>query len=361
MNKSSRTSAGLAGNSAGRGIVAAKKFRQRFFTLLVALGLNISLALVDVQAKPPSGEKPVGAPSKARASKPAPAKAPPSASTTSTTSSTSTTTQGPLPTANSAASSPTRAATAAPVSNRWFAPLSGVAAGLGLSALASHFGFAEEIGSFLIFMLALAAVMLVVRFLLLPRRAVAAPQYFAPGYSYSGVGQEAMVALQYPPSPSGLAQPRAYPAVSAGLLQRRGDSTSTWQIPADFDVGTFLRQSKSQYVRLQAAHDSADLERLRDFTTPELFDRISAEIETRPRSLNKSGQIKTDIIALKAELLGVNSDSGEHMACVRFLGYLREQAALTAEPFDEVWNLKKPFDGSQGWLLADVQQLSTVE
>ena len=351
MNRSSRISSDWSINFASRGIVPAERFRQLFFTVLVALSLNFSLTLADVQAKPQGGEKPVGKQSKARAGKAAPGKAQPA---------TSIATQAPLPAANSAASPPIASVSAAPAGSRWIAPLSGVAAGLGLSALASRFGFAEEIGSFLMFMLALAAVMLIVRFVWLPRRA-AVPQFFAPGYSYGGVGQEAMVALQYMPGPTGLAEPREYAAVSDNPPQRPGDSASTWRIPTDFDVETFLRQSKAQYVRLQAAHDSADLELLRDFTTPELFEQISTEIETNPKSLNKSGQAKTDIIGLKAELLGVNSDSGEHMACVRFLGHLREQSAFSAEPFDEVWNLKKPFDGSQGWLLAGVQQLSATE
>ena len=30
----------------------------------------------------------------------------------------------------------------------------------------------------------------------------------------------------------------------------------------------------------------------------------------------------------------------------------------TAAPFEEIWNLQKPADGSSGWLLAGIQQLS---
>jgi predicted lipid-binding transport protein (Tim44 family) len=39
---------------------------------------------------------------------------------------------------------------------------------------------------------------------------------------------------------------------------------------------------------------------------------------------------------------------------VRFSGTAREGGAL--EPFDEVWNLAKPVDGSSGWLIAGIQQ-----
>jgi predicted lipid-binding transport protein (Tim44 family) len=42
---------------------------------------------------------------------------------------------------------------------------------------------------------------------------------------------------------------------------------------------------------------------------------------------------------------------------VRFHGLIRESASASAAPFDEVWNLSK--SGSQGWLLAGIQQINT--
>jgi predicted lipid-binding transport protein (Tim44 family) len=43
---------------------------------------------------------------------------------------------------------------------------------------------------------------------------------------------------------------------------------------------------------------------------------------------------------------------------VRFSGSIREQARAPAGPFEEIRNLQKPADGSSGWLLAGIQQLS---
>jgi predicted lipid-binding transport protein (Tim44 family) len=45
-----------------------------------------------------------------------------------------------------------------------------------------------------------------------------------------------------------------------------------------------------------------------------------------------------------------------HWASVRFSGSLREDAKSAAEPFEEIWNLCKPVNGSSGWLLAGIQQ-----
>ena len=52
----------------------------------------------------------------------------------------------------------------------------------------------------------------------------------------------------------------------------------------------------------------------------------------------------------------VATEGGEHWASVRFRGSTREDGNREAEPFDEVWNLVKPVDGTTGWLIAGIQQ-----
>ena len=59
---------------------------------------------------------------------------------------------------NAARSQPAAAAQAQP-KRSWMGPLAGLAAGLGLAALASHFGFGEELASMLIIGLLVMAVM----------------------------------------------------------------------------------------------------------------------------------------------------------------------------------------------------------
>ena len=317
----------------------------RFFilTLLAALSLSFGIADSLAQAKPLGGGKSVGKQSKSVTTERKPQVRPAKDFAIE------------QPSARVAVATPALAAAPiVPAAPRWLAPLSGVAAGLGLSALASHFGFAEEIGAFIAFMLVLTVIMLIIRFAVLPRRSPAAQQFFTPNYSYAGVGEEAVVAQQYTPSLSSMPAQQVV-VIRPMLPERSNDAGSRWRIPNDFDVETFLRGAKSQYVRLQAAHDSADLEQLRDFTTPGLFEQIRQEINSQ-----RPVQRKTDIIGLKAELLGISDEPTEHMACVRFQGFLREQTALVGEPFDEVWNLTKTIDGSSGWLLAGVQQLDTV-
>ena len=59
--------------------------------------------------------------------------------------------------ANQAAPTSNPAAAAQPQRNRWLGPIAGLAAGLGLAALASHFGFGEELAN--VMMIALLAML----------------------------------------------------------------------------------------------------------------------------------------------------------------------------------------------------------
>ena len=124
------------------------------------------------------------------------------------------------------------------------------------------------------------------------------------------------------------------------------------QVPAGFDTEAFLRSSKVYFVRLQAAWDQGNLADIREFTTPEMFAEIKIDLDSRG---NESNQ--TDVVQLDAELVAIEDRGIEQSASVRFHGLIRESANASAAPFDEVWNLSK--SGSQGWLLAGIQQINT--
>ena len=96
--------------------------------------------------------------------------------------------------ANSAAAQPaTPAAGTAPApaaapsgASRWLGPIAGIAAGLGLAALLSHFGLSEGFGSLLLVALVIFAGVFLVR-MLMRRRETAKPLQYAgasvrPGY-----------------------------------------------------------------------------------------------------------------------------------------------------------------------------------
>jgi predicted lipid-binding transport protein (Tim44 family) len=213
--------------------------------------------------------------------------------------------------------------------SRWLGPIAGLAAGIGLAALLSHFGLGEGFASILMLLLIAAAVFFVVR--LLFRRS--APQ--SQPLQYAGAGDT--------PAPMRFDAPAAGgPAPAA-----------SGSIPAGFDVDGFLRQAKLNFVRLQAANDAMNLEDIRNFTTPEMFAEIRLEIDERGRAPQQ-----TDVVTLNAELLDVAEENSQYVASVRFHGAIREEAGAAPEAFDEVWHLTKPLDGSRGWVVAGIQQVN---
>jgi predicted lipid-binding transport protein (Tim44 family) len=234
--------------------------------------------------------------------------------------------------------------------SRWMGPLAGLAAGLGLAALASHFGFGEALASAMTAGLLIMVVLAVVGFFL-ARRAAARQQpqpAYAGGYGMSGLGQEASVP-NYQPAPISATlrdQPidMVHPASQPVLGSR---------LPAGFDADVFVHTAKVCFIRLQAAYDAGNASDLREFTSPEMFAELKLEIDARNGGLNQ-----TDVVTLEAELLGVESGSVDQLASVRFSGMLREEAGAAAAPFDEVWNFTRPLQDEGGWVLGGIQQLS---
>jgi len=118
-------------------------------------------------------------------------------------------------------------------------------------------------------------------------------------------------------------------------------------------VPGFLRHTKTYFIRLQAAWDRADINDIREFTTPEMFGELKLQLQERGATPNV-----TDVVTLDAELLGIETTSNEYLASVKFSGMIKESEHAPAEAFTEVWNLSKPLSGQSGWVLAGIQQVS---
>jgi predicted lipid-binding transport protein (Tim44 family) len=234
-------------------------------------------------------------------------------------------------------------------------PLAGLAAGLGLAALMSHMGLGEEFGNFLMLALLAVAAVFLVRFLLhrfgpaAQRGAPAAGLQFAgqgagagtlpiPGSSGSGWGGSS-------PPPTNL-QPMVEPDAAPASAAQAAPS-----LPADFDAAAFERIAKMIFIRMQAANDAGDLNDLRTFTTPEMFASARLDIQERGASSQQ-----TDVVKIDAQVLDFAAEAQRNVVSVRFHGLVREEKDGTAQPFDEVWHLVKPTDGSREWAIAGIQQ-----
>ena len=281
------------------------------FAAVLGLGMMVS----DAEAKRFGSGKPAGMQRQATPAPTAPA-------------------QAGKPAAPAAAGAPAAAAKPAGMS-RFLGPLAGLAAGLGIAALLSHFGMGEGMANMLLILALVGIAFFAVRWLMRKRT----PET---GMQYAGAG------------PGNAAPANLTPAqfeasgVSAGATAAGATARN---IPADFDVDGFLRQAKLNFVRLQAANDRGDLDDVREFTAPELFAEIKMQYQERGSKAQE-----TDVMQLNAELLEVVTEGNRHIASVHFSGQLREDNAAP-EAFAETWHLVKPVDGSRGWNVAGIQQV----
>ena len=235
-------------------------------------------------------------------------------------------------------------ATAAAPRRSWMGPIAGLAAGLGLAALMSHLGMGEGFANILMMVLLAGAAFFVIRFVMQRMAGARGPALAGAG---AGSGGQS-------PRPE-TAWPRALPEAP---LQREVDpvaastasGVSRAFVPAAFDAEGFTRTAKMIFIRMQAANDSADLDDLRRFTTPEMYAAVRLELQERGPAPHH-----TDVQQVEAEVLDVASEDGRQIVSVRFHGHLVEDGA--ANDFNEVWHLVRPLDDSLPWAIAGVEQM----
>ncbi len=249
------------------------------------------------------------------------------------------------PAATPAAAGATAGAAAAAPRRSWMGPIAGLAAGLGIAALMSHLGMGEAFGNFLMIALLGLAAIFAIRF---------AMRRFAPSAPANGG------AMQYA-GPAGAFQQQNVdtgPAFGSGsastpMPASMPAAAGAASLPAGFDAAGFERVAKMIFIRMQTANDSGDLNDLRNFTTPEMFAAVKLDLQERA-----GAKQTTDVVRIDAEVLDVATEDARQVVSVRFHGLIREELDGAAAPFDEVWHLVRPVDGSREWAIAGIQQIA---
>ncbi|AOY02189.1 hypothetical protein BJP62_03800 [Jeongeupia sp. USM3] len=122
------------------------------------------------------------------------------------------------------------------------------------------------------------------------------------------------------------------------------------RLPDGTESAAFLRQARASFLHMQALNSPEQLEELRNYLTPQMFDTLQAEIG--------SNQDLAEFPELQVELIDTGDDNGQLVASARFSGKVSESLGAPAVPFAEVWHFVKLKPNDPRWVLAGIQQVN---
>ena len=253
--------------------------------------------------------------------------------------------------ANTPAAAPAAAAT--PPKRNWMGPLAGLAAGLGIAALFSHLGMGAGLGNFVMIALLAVVAFVAVRFVMSRLRpgAGAGPQLAGAGAGAGNGGWQPQVQQPQaePAAPMQRILTDALPAASTGAAAAPATTGVPTTLPGGMATSEFERLAKMVFIRLQAANDTANLDDLRKFTTPELYASLRLDLQDRGNAKQT-----TDVVQIDAQVVEAARENNQDIVTVRYQGLIREEADAPAQPFHELWHLVRPADGSADWAIAGI-------
>ncbi len=261
------------------------------------------------------------------------------------------------------------AGAAATARRSWMGPLMGLAAGLGLAALASHLGFGEEFATMMLIALAVMVALGAFAYFRARKAARGGPVLAGAASGLSGRAGGAQVSwptqgAQADVAPLARSGLDLSPAVDRGVPEAgasgasMGAASSTAAavpaafVPAAFDSAGFERIARAIFIRMQTANDAGNLDDLRQFTTPEMYASIKLDLMERGPTAQR-----TEVQSVQAKVLDVADEADGQVVSVRYSGELQEHGSPAATPFDEVWHLVSPQDGQGRWLIAGIEQM----
>jgi len=214
--------------------------------------------------------------------------------------------------------------------------LGGLAAGLGLAALASYLGIGGELMGLLVILGICLLCFIAFRV------------FFS-----KGLARMALAGGSPERFPQTRVEERPENTFIRGNEQvQYVDGNFEWEIP---EKEKFLEVAKSKFIELQEHWSSGDLAKLENFCTWDLMEHLSREFKEEDR-VNSN----LSVVELNAYLEGsktIKNESGMTVSevYIRFNGLMRDSDSLPIK-FNEVWTLQKTNVPNQGWLLAGIFQ-----
>ena len=120
------------------------------------------------------------------------------------------------------------------------------------------------------------------------------------------------------------------------------------ELPDGTQPANFLRFARQRFNHIQAMNTAANIEEIRRYFTPEMYQAIYQDIS--------SNQDVAEFSNLLANVVDQATENGQHVVSVRFTGMVSEDINSQSVPFTETWHFVKPVGSQDEWLVAGIQQ-----
>ncbi len=120
--------------------------------------------------------------------------------------------------------------------------------------------------------------------------------------------------------------------------------------PAGFDRVAFVNGAREHYRILQGAWNHNQLETIREYVSPSLFDDLKAE------RANYEGEQHTDVMYVDAEIVRADYDANRAQLSLQFSGRYRDAVEGIEENIEDVWHLERDLTVPNApWLIVGIQ------
>lgn len=117
-----------------------------------------------------------------------------------------------------------------------------------------------------------------------------------------------------------------------------------------FDHAAFVNGSREHYRKLQGAWNHNELETIREYVSPGLFDDLSAE------RAKLEGEQHTDVMYVDAEIVRADHNATSAQLSLQFSGRYRDAAEGVEEDITDVWHLERDLTQPNApWLIVGIQ------
>jgi predicted lipid-binding transport protein (Tim44 family) len=135
-------------------------------------------------------------------------------------------------------------------------------------------------------------------------------------------------------------------------LDAKASEASTPSLPPGFDSAEFLKGAKAIYTRLQASWDKRNLEDIRQFTAPEVFEEIQRQAQDDPTPG------KTELLLISPRILEVREIDNQTVASVLYDVMMREERTEMSRQVREIWHFSRTAGKPEAfWVLEGIQQV----